>query len=322
MKIERDQFMSKSKLFWGFTLITVMTAIGFGQMPGAKQAVRTVTIPISIFTKSELRENQAQEFVQADRLLVKEDKEEQQILSIRSVSDSPLSIAFVIQEDLATSFNLQIKDIQDFIKSLPQGTRVLVAYTRSGSVQVRQRFTDDLAKAASTLRIVSGSSNFAPRSPYDGVDDVLGRFDAVPVGRRAILLFSDGLDTSQGANLASITQSFDLEQAMLKAQRKGVAIYSFYSPTTTTENGNSTFIFAAQGALSKISEQTGGRAFFQGSTAPISYLPFFRELNLALNRQFSLTYLSTHMKKGYYRVDVESTNPEVKIVHPKGYYYR
>lgn len=314
--------MTTSKIIFSILIAASFAISAFAQAPDQKQKVRTVTIPISIFTKAELRDNQAQEYVQADRLMVKEDQEDQSILSIRSVSDSPMSIALVIQEDLATNFNLQLKDIKDFILGLPAGTRVMVAYTRSGSPEIAQRFTDDREKAAKSLRIVSGSSNFAPRSPYDGVQDILGRFDAVPTGRRAILLFSDGLDTSQGANLASITQSYDLEQAVLKAQRKGVAIYSFYSPTASTENGNSTFAYAAQGALAKISEQTGGRAFYQGSIAPVSYLPFFKELNISLNRQFSLTYLSTHMNKGYHKVEVLSTNPEVKIEHPKGYYYR
>lgn len=287
-----------------------------------KPRVRTVTIPISIFTKKELRDNQAQEFVQADRLIVKENNEEQQILSIRSVSESPMSIALLIQEDLTSNFNLQIRDIQDFIRNLPRGTRVMVAYSRSGSLDVRQRFTDDLERAAKSLRIVAGNSTMAPRSPFDGVTDVLGRFEAVPAGRRAILLFSDGLDTSQGTNLASISQSFELDQSILKAQRRGVAIYSFYSPTPVSESGDSIFVLAAQGALAKLSDETGGRAFHQGSIAPISYLPFFKDLVLSLNRQFSLTYLSTHMSKGYYKLGVMSTNPEIKIEHPKGYYYR
>ena len=89
-----------------------------------------------------------------------------------------------------------------------------------------------------------------------------------------------------------------------------------------TENGNSIFVLASQGALAKLSEETGGRAFFQGSVAPVSFVPFFRELVMSLNRQFALTYLSTHMKKGYHKVKVTSTNPEIKIEHPKGYYYR
>ncbi|MGE3466685.1 MAG: hypothetical protein AB7J13_07105 [Pyrinomonadaceae bacterium] len=287
-----------------------------------RPGVRTVTIPISIFTKQELRDNQAQEFVQADRLLVKENGQEQQILSIRSVSESPMSIAVVIQEDLTSSFNLHLKDIREFIQSLPSGTRVMVAYSRSGSLNVRQRFTDDLAVAANSLRIVAGSSSLAPRSPFDGISEVLGRFDGVPSGRRAILLFSDGLDTSSGVNLASISQSSELDRAILKAQRRSVAVYSFYAPTTASENANSIFVLAGQGALAKLSDHTGGRSFYRGSRPAVSYVPFFRELVLSLNRQFALTYLSTHMKKGYHKVSVTSTNPEVKIEHPQGYYYR
>ncbi|MEO6656180.1 MAG: hypothetical protein ABIO36_08880 [Pyrinomonadaceae bacterium] len=313
----------RKRRFLLFVLIFVsFISATIAQKADPKQKVRTVTIPISIFTKTELKEKQAEEYVQADRLIVKEDKDEQEILSIRSVTNAPLSIALIIQEDLSTNFNLQLKDIQEFIRNLPQGTRVMVAYTRSGSAQIRQRFTDDLEKASKSLRIVAGSSNFAPPSPFGGVEEVLGKFDGVPAGRRAILLFSDGLDTSQGLNLASVTQSFDLEQAVLKAQRKSVAVYSFYSPTTITDNGSSILVLGGQGALSKLSEETGGRAFFQGSIAPISYIPFFKDLVLALNRQFSLTYLSTHMNKGYHKVAVLSTNPEIKIDHPKGYYYK
>ena len=74
-----------------FLLIMLAIALwplaSIAQNPDPKQRVRTVTIPISIFTKKELRDNQAEEYVQADRLIVHEDKDEQQILSIRSVSD-------------------------------------------------------------------------------------------------------------------------------------------------------------------------------------------------------------------------------------------
>ena len=304
-----------------FFAIALIVSSASAQRPD-KQRVRTVTIPISIFTKKELRDKQPEEFVQAEQLIVREDKEQQEILSIRSVSTTPLSIAFLIQEDLTSNFNLQIKDIQDFIRDLPSGTRVLVAYMRSGGIEMRQRFTDDLDRAARSLRIVSGSAAFAPRSPYDSLDDVLGRFDAVPTGRRAVLLFSDGVDTTQGLNLASVTQSFDLERAILKAQRKGVAVYSFYSPTALTDDRGSILVLGGQGALEKLAEETGGRAFANGSIAPVSFMPFFRDMVLALNRQFALTYLSTHMKKGYHKVQVQSTNPEVKIEHPSGYYYR
>lgn len=286
------------------------------------QKVRTVSIPISIFTKQELREGQMTEFVQADRLIVRENREEQVILSIRSIADAPLALAVLIQEDLASSFNLQIKDLAEFIQRLPKGSRVLVAYMRGGNLQVRQKFTDDLELASKAFRIVSSTSTAGPRNPYDSLIDALNRFDALPAGRRAVLMVSDGLDISQGISGSTPGQSLDLDRAILRAQRRSVAVFSFYSPTALTEAGNSTLVLNGQGSLMRLADETGGRAFFQGSTAPLSFIPFFTDLRLLLNRQFLLTYLSTHMNKGYHRIEVVSTNPDVKIEHPKGYYYR
>jgi VWFA-related protein len=280
--------------------------------------VRVMTIPITIFSKQELKEQKTEEFIEAGSITVKEDNEEQNILSIRSVSNNPLSIGILIQDNLSSSFNLELKKIAEFIRRLPEGSRVMVAYLRGGNIQIRQKFTDDLDKAANSLRIVTSSSAFAPNSPYEGVREALERFKGLPSGRRAMLLISDGLDASN----PSPTQSLDLERAILQAQRNSVAVYSFYSTTNFTETGGNFLSLQAQGSLSRLAEETGGRAFFQGSLSPISFEPFFKDLNNALNRQFALTYLSTHMKKGFHKVQVLSSNPEVKIEHPKSYVYR
>jgi VWFA-related protein len=284
--------------------------------------VRVMTIPISIFTNEELENKQATEFVEAGQIIVKEDKEEQEILSIRSVSNTPLALAILIQDDLDAKVNLQLQDLKKFIRNLPEDSRVMVAYLRAGKLQVRQKFTNKLDKAADSLRIIIGSSAVAPRNPYDGVIDTLKRFEGQPTGRRAILLLSDGLDLSNGVGSSSPGLSNDLDRAILAAQRSGVAVYSIYSPATYTESGNSQLVLNGQGSLLKFSKDTGGKAFFQGTFTPVSFQPFFRDLNRALNRQFALTYLSTHMEKGYHKVEVLSTNPEVRIEHPKGYYYR
>ncbi|MDQ3043006.1 MAG: hypothetical protein M3R11_11660 [Acidobacteriota bacterium] len=305
-------------------LASILVSVGFGQETDKKrqdEKVRTMTIPISIFTKKEQKENRAEEFVQAGDLRVAENGDDQVILSIRSVTNTPLALAVLIQDDLSSDTNLKLDEIRKFIRALPSGSRVMVAYLRAGTIQVRQKFTEDLEKAAKSLRIIAGSAA-APGSPYQGIEEALKRFDALPAGRRAVLLVSDGLDISRGIESSSPPQSLDLDRAILRAQRKGVAVYSFYSPASATVGGNSILILNGQGSLERISDETGGRAFFQGSIAPISFEPFFDDLNLALNRQFALTYLSTHMKKGYHKLKVSSTNPEVEIEHPRGYYYR
>ena len=290
--------------------------------PSQDKSVRTVTIPISIFTKTELKENQLTELVEAGNIFVKEDGDQQVILSIRSVSNTPLSLAVVIQDDLETDVNLQLKAIANFIKGLPTGSRVMVSYIRAGGLQVRQRFTEDLEKAAKSLRVISGGAAVATNDPYDGLSEALARFDALPAGRRAILFISDGFDATSGLSALSSIDSISLQQAIFKAQRKSVAVYSIYAAGSFTKNASGTVVAGAQGALGKLAGETGGRAFFQGNHTPISFEPFFQELNVVLSRQFALTYLSTHMKKGYHRVEVYSSNPEVKIEHPKGYRYK
>jgi VWFA-related protein len=305
-------------------LASILVSVGFGQETNKKrqdERVRTMTIPISIFTKKEQKENRPEEFVQAGDLIVDENGDEQVILSIRSVTNTPLALAVLIQDDLSSESNLKLDEIREFIRSLPKGSRVMVAYLRTGTIQIRQKFTEDLDKAAKSLRIIAGTGA-APSSPYQGVVEVLERFDALPTGRRAVLLVSDGLDISRGIDSSTPMQSLDLDQAILRAQRKSVAIYSFYSPASATRGGNSLLVLNGQGSLERLSDETGGRAFFQGSIAPISFEPFFDDLNLALNRQFALTYLSTHLKKGYHKIKVSSTNPEVEIEHPRGYYHR
>lgn len=283
--------------------------------------VRTVTIPISITSRQEMKDRQFGEFVEAGDIIVREDGENQLILSIRSTSNTPLALAILVQEGISSSFNLELERLADFIRRLPRGSRVMVAYLRGGSIQVRQKFTEDLEKAAKSLRIVSGNSAFSS-DPFEGVSEAVERFDAQPIGRRAVLLISDGLDSSGGIGIFSSIQSPVLERAIFKAQRKGVAIYSFYTPDGSAERSNSGVALSAQGALNRLSEETGGRGFFQGTSAPVSFDPFFRSLSLALNRQFALTYLSTHMKKGYHKIEVTSTNPQVRVEHPKGYFYR
>ena len=300
----------------------VSSIVGQETKPIDKQKVRTVTVPISIFTKKELKTDQTEEFIQADRLIVREDKEEQTILSIRSVTNTPLALQVLIQDDLSGNINLQLSEIATFIRSLPRGSRVMVAYIHGGNLIVRTKFTEDLEKAARSLRIIATGSTPSGNGPYGGVSDAVGRFDGLPSGRRAIFLVSDGLDASQGLTAFASLQSIELDQAITRSQRRGIAIYSIYSPTLLTESGNAGTVASAQAALSKLSDETGGRAFFSGSLGPVSFEPYFKDMSLLLSRQFALTYLSTHMKKGYHKLEIISTNPEVKIEHPKGYFYR
>ena len=278
---------------------------------------RPVVIPLTIRVKGEVAPSELE--LRTVDLTIQEDGEPQTILSVRAMgTSSPINLMVLIQDDVVSSIGLEIKSLAGFIRRLPRGSRVSVGSLRTGSLQVRQKFTADLEKAAKSLRGPIGVASAAPYNPYVEVIEALKRFDAQPAGRRAILLVSDGLDTSHGIDSSGPTQSLDLQRAINEAQRRGVAVYSFYAPTATTAiDGN--LIANAQSSLQRISDETGGRAFFQGFSAPTSFNPFIKELNSALDRQIALTYLSTHLKKGFHRVKIKSSTPGVDISHPAGY---
>ena len=278
---------------------------------------RPVIIPLTIRVKGEVAPSELE--LQTVDLTVNEDGEPQTILSVRAMgTSSPINLIVLIQDDVVASIGLEIKSLAEFIRRLPRGSRVSVGSLRTGSLQVRQKFTADLEKAAKSLRGPIGVASVAPYNPYVEVIEALKRFDAQPAGRRAILLVSDGLDTSHGIDSSGPTQSLDLQRAINEAQRRSVAIYSFYAPTATTTTDGA-LIPNAQSSLQRLSDETGGRAFFQGFGAPTSFDPFIKELNSALDRQIALTYLSTHLKKGFHRVKIRSSTPGVEISYPAGY---
>jgi VWFA-related protein len=299
----------------GFALFSV-SAFGQPQKIAAHGTARgpgkPVTVPVTIRVKEETE-------LQNIDLSIHEDGEPQTIISVRGIgTNSPITLAVLIQEDLVPGVGNEIKDLAAFVRQLPKGSRIMVGYLRAGSLQVKQRFTNDLEKAASSLRPPVGVASASPYNPYVEVIEALRRFDGQPLGRRAILLVSDGLDISRGVDSSSPTQSVDLQRAVNESQRRGVAIYGFYAPSLVAAS-NPGLVSNAQSSLLRLSDETGGLAFFQGTGAPVSFRPFIRELNVSLQKQAALTFLSTHLSKGFHKIEVKSSTPGVRVAYPTGY---
>lgn len=292
-------------------LLTSQLAIGQGGSRRSRGAPRPVTIPVTVKVNKPVSE------IRVVDLLVREDGEVQSLLSIRRPSDNPVTLAVLLQDDLVSSIANEAKGVANFIRDLPDGSRVMVGYIRSGSLQVRRRFTTDLERAATSVRPPLSSASASAFNPYVEIVEALRRFDSQPLGRRAIVVVSDGLDISRGFDSSSPSSSIDLARAIREAQRRGVAIYSIFAPRAGAGNG----LLSANGqsSLQKLSNETGGRAFFQGTSAPVSFQPFLKEISSTLDRQIALTYLSTHPNKGFHRLEVKPLDRDVEVRHPAGY---
>lgn len=202
---------------------------------------------------------------------------------------TPLNLAVLIQDDLVSRVGNELRETAKFIRTLPTGSRVMVGYIRSGSLQVRQAFTTDLETASRALRIPAGTTAVSPFNPYLQVRDAIRLFPSDGSNRNAVLLVSDGLDTSRGFDFSSTVDSIDLNRASREAKNNNVAIYSFYAPSAGLTSWNRQAVSFGQGALNRISDETGGKAFFQG-TDFVTFNAYFDRLTKTLNEEVGRAY--------------------------------
>ena len=199
----------------------------------------------------------------------------------------PLNIAVLIQDDLISQVSNEIGVTKEFIRTLPRGSRVMVAYITAGSLQVRQPFTTDLDKAASSLRIPLASRGSSAFNPYVEVIEALKKFSTDWDNANALLLISDGLDTSRGFDSTAAGHTLDIDRTIKEANKRRVSIFSFYAPSVGLTSVNHLAASYGQSSLNRVSNETGGRAFFQGTTGFVTFDSYFDRLRETLNRVYA-----------------------------------
>jgi hypothetical protein len=199
----------------------------------------------------------------------------------------PINIAVLIQDDLVSQVSNEIGVTREFIRGLPTGSRVMVGYITAGSLQVRQPFTTDLEKAAKSLRIPTASVGSSPFNPYVEVIQALRKFESGWNNPNALLLISDGLDVSRGFDSIAAGNTLDLHRAIKEANKRQVSVFSFYAPSVGLTSQNRLAASYGQSSLNRLSNDTGGKAFFQGSTGFVTFDSYFDRLRQTLNRQYA-----------------------------------
>ena len=211
----------------------------------------------------------------------KDSKEQRRVLT-------PVNLAILIQDDLVSQVGNELGETRDFIRSLPPGSQVMVGYITTGTLQVRQPFTTDLDKAAGSLRMVMSTESASAFNPYVEVIEALRKFQTGK-GKNVLLLISDGLDVSRGFDSGAAGNTLDLRRAIDHAREREVAIYTFYAPSVGLTSRNRQAVSYGQSSLNRLANETGGKAFFQGSGF-VSFSPYFRRLRAALNEEYAKAY--------------------------------
>ncbi|MGB8473751.1 MAG: hypothetical protein WCE61_06660 [Candidatus Acidiferrum sp.] len=223
-----------------------------------------------------------------------------------------LYLALLIDDSLESSVANQWSDLRAFIMAQPESTYIAVAYARNGSAVVAQDFTNDHALAAKALRLPLGSSG-AFTSPYLALQDWIKRWPDSNE-RKSIMLFSSGIDYFRGG---FDPVDPDLETTVEHAEKKNINIWSIYVPDAGHIGRRPFLAFNAQSNLSRLSEETGGEAYYLGLGMPVTLKPYFDEIERHLANQYLLTFVGNGGNKGKFeRVRVVTEVPNVQIMTP------
>ncbi len=259
-------------------------------------------------------------FFEGDDLTVSVGRSAARILhSQRLAGDLADMQLFVLLDDSTRSSSLgtQLSRLKSFVQSLPSSTQVAIGYMRNGSAALAQPFTADHQKAAAALRLPMAMPG-GNGSPYFALSDLAKHWPSKEfTDRRAVLMLTDGVDRYYGDPEVNDPYADDAVRDALKA---GVMVYSIYLRGAGLFGRSGRETLFAQSRLGEASEQTGGYAYFQDLSDPVSIAPFLSDLQDRLDHQYQVTIASN--AKGIQPVKVRSEVPGLKIEGPTRIYVR
>jgi Ca-activated chloride channel family protein len=311
-------------------LTALLLTVGvFAPAASAQQEARQVTVSLGAVDK----EGRAVEGLRAEDLRVTVEDAEQKVLSLSRRTEEPLHV--VVMLDASASQGKVLPFVQEAADPLVPtiltrgGVNDAAVVSFTGDTKVVQGLTAD----AAAVRRAIASVEFVPPPGYMPGGIVVGRphphdpairtgqtaiweslvnvcdevFAHAKSGHRAVVLVTDGVDTSSRVRLDKVVE---------RLLRDGVAVYVIGIADEFA------FDPVDKSALRKVTERTGGRAVFpkKPRDLPVAFEQIRREL---LNT-YALTFVApATLRQGKpLKLRVEVVNPElrkqgVQLAHPQ-----
>ena len=238
----------------------------------------------------------------AEDFVVKEDGAAQRLVRFEQVGNLPIQAAVLL--DTSASMETSLGEAQQ--AALAFFTDVVTPKDRAALItfndrpRLRAKLTNDLQALGGGLAGIKAERGTAL---YDSVVFALFYFNGVS-GQRAVVVLSDGDDESS---------RFDLQQTLEVARRAGVTIYGIGIGPGAAEQ-------EAHDAITRLAEETGGRAFFVAAAAELGAI--YRSIEEELRSKYLLVYQSTNAKpsREFRKVEVKVAEPGLEAHTLRGYY--
>lgn len=289
-------------------------------------AVRLGAELVNVMFSAVDRNNRVISDIRQEEVTVLEDGRPQQIFTFKRETTLPINIAILM--DLSGSqeytFPQERTAASEFLRSIIRaGKDSASILTFQDDVELVQGLTSRVDTLNRAFDEIQYSRRFGPSSSrrqatalYDAIyvtaDEVLARdsnrnaLSDDAVTRRAIILLTDGVDNAS---------SRKLEEAIDRAWRSGVVIYAIGIGDRFRFEG------VREDVLRRVSEETGGRAYFPHG--PDDLLEDFRQIENEMRSQYLVAYAPTNMTRDgrFRRIEVRvNSRADARIIHRRGYY--
>ena len=298
------------------------------------EVVKVDTDAVNVLFTAQDRSRRLLTNLKAEDVKIFENGELQQIEGFARQVDLPLSLAILIDTSLSQERTLPeeksaaISFIEDVIRPAKDEVSV-VSFTGDSTLELGmtnnlerlRRSVDRIEVVRPTGYIGGGVSTGTPPISAQNAAGATAIWDAIWVTseevlgpapdktRRAIILITDGMNTYGQKKL---------DDAVQAAQRAEAVIYS-------VGIGDRYYAGVDTGVLKKVSERTGGRAYFPRDEGELR--DAFKQIQEEMRSQYLIAYSPTNPKKdGSYRtIEIQLANPQlekekVKITHRQGYF--
>ena len=304
--------------------------------------VRSESNLTNIFFTAEDKHKRFISSLKQEDIRVFEDGLPQQVFTFQQNTDLPLSIAILVDCSISEERTLPeekaaAREFLDAVLRANKDEAAIVSFT--GEVTLEQGFTgskDRLRRAIDRVEfippagyvgrgvVVQGSPGGTGTPPISGTNNQLAGstaiWDAVYVTstellsesaentRRAIILLTDGQDTSSQVKM---------HEAIARAQKADALLYAIGI-------GERYSYGIDEGSLRKITDQTGGRAYFPRNERELREA--FAQIQRDLREQYLLAYSPTNKNRdgSYRRIQIEFVNPalgkELRLNYRQGYF--
>jgi Ca-activated chloride channel homolog len=302
-------------------------------LSGDEEVVRVDTELASILLTAIDKNQRFITTLKREDVRVLEDNVPQELSIFERETDLPLTISILIdtsrsQEQILPDEKIAAHTFIDAVVHPDSDQAAIISFT--GEAVLLQTLTNDLEKLRSAVESVRIELPIGSPECEENVNSereprcFTGVWDAVWVTtnevlaqtpertRRAIILLSDGDDTS------STTKR---QEAIDFAVKNNIVIYSIGIHDNDSDGD------LADDALRKVSEKTGGRAFFPKDKAALDAA--FAQIQAELRSQYLIAYQPANRKHdgSFRQVRIEILNPELRkqklrLLYRQGYYAR